>query len=256
MTENRENKELPFWESSGFVHGPRHEAPELCPTSYIIIGYIGYCRTITSIHQNPLFIVKCQLHKPEASILILQKALASINMLPRTARSLLRSSASSSLRLLPYQRQPSHQLLKLSQPAISRRRFHVSLQTRKGVLPDSSDPEPPKPEPHFVEHAIHINEPAPISGEEYHEIADEYIDELVMKLEEMIESGEQQYEVEYSVRHLLSEHPKSSPLTMIILIFAGRCNDAQHTSRHLRAEQTAAEQADLDLVTCIGAEEV
>jgi frataxin-like iron-binding protein CyaY len=35
--------------------------------------------------------------------------------------------------------------------------------------------------------------------DEYHEIADEYIDELVLTLEEKAEKGESGYEVEYSV---------------------------------------------------------
>jgi hypothetical protein len=42
-------------------------------------------------------------------------------------------------------------------------------------------------------------EPAHIPDSEYHELADQYIDTLVLKLEEMAEEAKNGIEVEYSV---------------------------------------------------------
>lgn len=124
-------------------------------------------------------------------------------MLSRSARHLLRPSLS--LRIHPRPRQPpSQHLHKLSHPLTSRsRRFHTSPQTHKGLLPHSEDPKPP--EAHVDNDdgggsGIHVREPAKISVDEYHEIADEYVDALVATLEEKAETPGSGFDVEYSVR--------------------------------------------------------
>ena len=130
-------------------------------------------------------------------------------MLSRPTRSLLLRH-SSSLRIIPRQRPSSQQFYQLSCPIASRRHFHLSRRAHKGLQPDSEDPEPPKIE--TVEDATKATGPADISVEEYHEIADEYIDQLVLTLEEKGEKGESGYDVEYSVgRPLLSPTSQAHP---------------------------------------------
>ncbi len=170
-------------------------------------------------------------------------------MLSRTARSLLRPSTT--LRTIPHQRPSPRQLSRFLHPITSRRHFHASPQTHKGLQPDSSDPEPPKS--HAGDGAVHVTEPANITAEEYHEIADEYIDELVSILEEKAEAAGSGYDTEYSVRHPI--YP-GSILSTLMLTHAGWCTDSQHTSRHLCPEQATPKQADLDFVAHIRTEEI
>jgi len=80
-----------------------------------------------------------------------------------------------------------------------RRPFSYTYCPRKGLQPDSEDPKPPATEDHSGHHAL---EPAHIADSEYHELADQYIDTLVLTLEEMAEDVKNGLEVEYSVRHL------------------------------------------------------
>ena len=110
-----------------------------------------------------------------------------------------------------------------------------------------------------------MREPANISVDEYHEIADAYIDELVATLEEKAETAGSGYDVEYSVSSYptLASSPGGGGKRKGTLFSAGvgsqsgadevaptgRRVDAQDVARHLRAEQAAAEPADLDLVT-------
>ena len=64
----------------------------------------------------------------------------------------------------------------------------------KGLTPDSADPEP-----NLHDGAKHVAEPADITEGKFHEVADQYIDGLVEKLEKLQEDRED-VEVEYSVR--------------------------------------------------------
>jgi hypothetical protein len=77
-----------------------------------------------------------------------------------------------------------------------RQAFSYSHTPRKGLQPDSEDPKPPVTQDHQGHHAL---EPAQIADSEYHELADEYIDTLVLTLEEMAEDARNGVEVEYSV---------------------------------------------------------
>ena len=89
--------------------------------------------------------------------------------------------------------------------------FHTSSILRKGIQPETSDPEPSDPAP-STEGTQAVN-PADISVDEYHSLADIYIDHLVQELEGLQE-GREDIDVEYSVCH----YPESLPLTSLAVI--------------------------------------
>lgn len=80
---------------------------------------------------------------------------------------------------------------------IPRRPYHASTPVSKGLSPSHEDPEPPNNAD--GEASSHPAEPANISTDEFHDISDQYIDSLVLKLEEMAEDASEKMEVEYSV---------------------------------------------------------
>lgn len=128
-------------------------------------------------------------------------------MLVRSARSLHRPPFL--LRTIPRQGRPSQPLLRLAAgPISSRRRFHLSPLSCKGLQPDSSDPQPPNIE--TAEGTGHLCKAATISVEEYHEIADEYIEDLLLALEEQAEVAQSGYEVEYSAGVLTVNSPQGT----------------------------------------------
>lgn len=99
---------------------------------------------------------------------------------------------------------PSAQLALRSTQNISAskitRSIHLSSANGKGISPESSDPRPtahPGTE--------HVAEPAHITIDEYHELADIYIDDLVSKLEQIQEERED-VDCDYSVRLRGSPH--------------------------------------------------
>jgi hypothetical protein len=77
--------------------------------------------------------------------------------------------------------------------------FSTTQHHQKGILPDSSDPAPPATEPHHD--SLANTGAAQISDGEYHEIADQYLDTLVLALEELSEKSTDGLEAEYSVSH-------------------------------------------------------
>ncbi|KAJ9625945.1 hypothetical protein H2204_010244 [Knufia peltigerae] len=81
--------------------------------------------------------------------------------------------------------------------------FSTSRISYKGILPESSEPQPPKTD------SSHGSSPAQISDAEYHEIADQYLDTLVLALEELSESRTDGLEVEFSAGVLTVTHPKA-----------------------------------------------
>jgi frataxin len=91
---------------------------------------------------------------------------------------------------------------------IRKRSFHASATRLKGLSPTSSEPEPPKGE--HAGGAGHVAQPAALTADEYHDLADQYIDTLVLKLEEMAEEPTEKLEVEYSVCHT-STRPSYTP---------------------------------------------
>jgi frataxin len=64
----------------------------------------------------------------------------------------------------------------------------------RGILPDTEDPQPPG----SAEQHSPLT-PAEITDKEYHELADEYLDRVLSKLEELQDKRED-IDVEYSVR--------------------------------------------------------
>jgi frataxin len=100
---------------------------------------------------------------------------------------------------------PSLRFGRISPPAVhlqSRqfpRSFHPTPASRKGIQPDSSDPEPSKPQaPNVAGAAVHVTDPTPLTDEQYHEYSEHYLNVLLGELEQMQEDGSD-VEAEYSV---------------------------------------------------------
>jgi frataxin len=108
--------------------------------------------------------------------------------------------------LLSYTQSQSNQTRK--------RPFHASATRSKGLSPTSSEPEPPKGE--HAGGAGHVAQPAALTTDEYHDLADQYIDALVLKLEEMAEEASEKLEVEYSVCHT-STRPSYTPKVVAVV---------------------------------------
>lgn len=84
--------------------------------------------------------------------------------------------------------------------------FSTSCRSLKGLQPGSSEPETPNTEAHSGS-----GDAAQLSEAEYHEIADQYLDSLVLALEEMSETtanSSEALEVEFSAGVLTVTHPK------------------------------------------------
>ena len=81
----------------------------------------------------------------------------------------------------------------------SSRCFSTTPYRAKGILPDSSNPPPRETESH--DPSTSSASAAELSDTEYHEISDQYLNALVLALEEKAESAEGM-EVEYSVRRI------------------------------------------------------
>ncbi|ETI24335.1 iron donor protein CyaY [Cladophialophora carrionii CBS 160.54] len=123
----------------------------------------------------------------------------------RLNRPLTASTAFSTSRLLPA---TTSRYAVLSPAETPRQAASFSTHTlrHKGLQPDSSDPQPPKPE------ATHGNGPgagaAQISDGEYHELADQYLNTLVLALEDVSERNTEGMESEFSAGVLTITHPK------------------------------------------------
>jgi len=91
-----------------------------------------------------------------------------------------------------------------AQPRTQYAPFSTSRRALKGLQPHSDEPDTPKTEPHTGSGSA-----AQISDAEYHEIADQYLDSVVLKLEEMSESNSEGLEVEFSAGVLTVTHPNS-----------------------------------------------
>jgi frataxin len=77
------------------------------------------------------------------------------------------------------------------------RPFSSTPVASKGLSPDSEDPHPKEAESSTV-----AAKPADLTNEEYHELADAYMDAMVEKMEQMQEERDE-VDVEYSVCSLL-----------------------------------------------------
>ena len=124
-----------------------------------------------------------------------------IKMLSRSSRSCLLATSLRAPRFLHPRPSIAALLTPPTARQLPRRNFHASPYPSRGLSPESEEPKAPNPQKDVATGGSHhITEPADISADEYHEIADHYIDELVAELEEMAEDGDNGLEVEYSVR--------------------------------------------------------
>ncbi|KAL9108782.1 MAG: hypothetical protein Q9227_006439 [Pyrenula ochraceoflavens] len=92
---------------------------------------------------------------------------------------------------------------------IPSRHFHPSAYQYKGLQPDTEEPTPPQPEPDVAGGATHVTKPADISIDEYHELSDSTIEDLMARLEVLAEDPEKGIEVEYSVCLSTTSLPQS-----------------------------------------------
>ncbi|KIX99575.1 uncharacterized protein Z520_05151 [Fonsecaea multimorphosa CBS 102226] len=92
--------------------------------------------------------------------------------------------------------------------SISRRApFSTTFPKPKGLQPHSDDPNPPNTEPSHGPGSTPTGA-AQISDSEYHEIADQYLNTLVLAMEELAESNSEGIEAEFSAGVLTITHPK------------------------------------------------
>lgn len=101
---------------------------------------------------------------------------------------------------------------RIARPLLISRPLSSSSTQYKGLSPESSDPAPPNTEPTAEDQAS--ASPADLSDSQYHEIADEYLNNLVLALEEKAETSSD-IEVEYSVRFPPSPPPFPLPSTSL-----------------------------------------
>jgi frataxin len=73
------------------------------------------------------------------------------------------------------------------------RSLHQTASACKGISPESEDPQPKE-----AEDQITATSPTDLTNEEYHEVADRYMDKMVAALEELQEDRED-VDVEFSV---------------------------------------------------------
>ncbi|KAI9760748.1 MAG: Sigma-adaptin 3A [Chaenotheca gracillima] len=103
-----------------------------------------------------------------------------------------------SLRGSPF---PTQHYQRASLAPANSRLFSISRPVGKGITPDSEDPPPKDP---MVQD--HVAVPADITTDEYHELSDQFMDELVSKLE-AIQEEKGEIDVEYSAGVLTVAFP-------------------------------------------------
>lgn len=87
-------------------------------------------------------------------------------------------------------------------PLTAARAFSASRCAYKGLSPETDNPQPRQPE----EHTTNAAEPTEITIEEYHQVSDAYMDNILAKLEQLQEARED-VDVEFSVCTIHSHHP-------------------------------------------------
>lgn len=113
-------------------------------------------------------------------------------MLSRSAPRLLRLTSRTTPLKAP-QSLPALALARSSRP------FHISAPRAKGIQPDSENPRAPNPQSASVAGAgLHVDEPSPLTPEEYHDYSEHYFNVLIAELEKSQEEGSD-VEAEYSV---------------------------------------------------------
>lgn len=83
----------------------------------------------------------------------------------------------------------------LAQLRPSQRCFSVASIRCKGLSPDSEEPAPKESQPMETEQ---VKEPTPLEDDEYHERSEQYLEEIVSRVEELQE-GKEDLELDYSV---------------------------------------------------------
>jgi frataxin len=81
-------------------------------------------------------------------------------------------------------------------PTLSQLSFSTTVSHKKGIMPDTENPSKPLDETEQAEPTAAVAE---ITEQEYHEIADEYLDNVVSRFEELQDQRED-IDVEFSVR--------------------------------------------------------
>lgn len=118
------------------------------------------------------------------------------------------------------------------------RYFSTSIRNYAGLMPDSEDPQPPN---RVEEHRM--TQPTEIDEEEYHTHADQYMDAIHEKAEEMQEERED-VEVEYSVRF----HKVQTACPKLTLNLGWRPFSNTPKRRYLHHQQATSKQTDLALI--------
>lgn len=126
-------------------------------------------------------------------------------MLSRTSRGLvpsLRRSIAAPARpkshLVAFQRPAQHLHKKKTTAQCG---FHTTRAVRKGITPESEDPQAPNPQSNnaaAAAGAAHVVEATPLSDQHYHEVSEIYLNELLAEIERVQEEGSD-IEAEYSV---------------------------------------------------------
>ncbi|RGP61994.1 hypothetical protein FLONG3_10364 [Fusarium longipes] len=88
-------------------------------------------------------------------------------------------------------------------PALSQSNFSTTVSHKKGIMPDTENPAKPLNETERAEPTAAVAE---ITEQEYHEIADEYLDNVVGKFEELQDQRED-IDVEFSAGVLTIKWP-------------------------------------------------
>lgn len=72
-------------------------------------------------------------------------------------------------------------------------RFFSTTVPRHSILPDQENPPPKESEP-----TVQASEPTPLEEDQYHTLADQLIEQIVTRVEE-VQEGREDVDVEYSV---------------------------------------------------------
>ena len=118
------------------------------------------------------------------------------NLLLRTARLVARRTPAPLTTLESRATPRTLPFLARADPRTAARPFTSTFSNGKGIQPDSAEPKSPNTQPHASSGSA-----AQLSDPEYHELADQYLEELVLAAEEFAEAnGTEGFEVEFSVR--------------------------------------------------------
>lgn len=143
-------------------------------------------------------------HRPLLVPIMARQAIAQASRLvARTARS--SCAARASFRVAP---RVSRAVVLPQQFTCARRLFSASASRTKGIMPDTENPV--KEETAKTEPSVGVAE---LSDSEYHELADQYLDTVLAKFEQLQDARED-IDIEYSVRSRPAPRPSSTPSSL------------------------------------------